>query len=163
MRHYWRPSNGRATGASCMHTQDYSHTHAGPFSLLRLLYCAFFIVPSLLYLLCCAFFIVPSLLCLLYCAFVYRFFLYDSSHSCIFLYSIFLCVFSYFSTTCRSLIFPLPISPSLSYLSTTTSSLYSCVITIGADALYGKTEKFLVFVRGDSGHPSNGATPTNPK
>ena len=31
-----------------------------------------------------------------------------------------------------------------------------CVITMGADMLNGKTEKFLVFVRGDSGHPSNG-------
>ena len=31
-----------------------------------------------------------------------------------------------------------------------------CVISMGSDMLNGKTEKFLVFVRGDSGHPSNG-------
>jgi hypothetical protein len=32
-----------------------------------------------------------------------------------------------------------------------------CAISIGSDLLNGQTEKFLVFVRGDSGQPSNGA------
>jgi KH domain len=32
-----------------------------------------------------------------------------------------------------------------------------CEISIGSDTLYGKSEKFLVFVRGDSGQPSNAA------
>lgn len=32
-----------------------------------------------------------------------------------------------------------------------------CVVSVGSDMLNGKTEKFLVFVRGDSGQPSNGA------
>ena len=32
-----------------------------------------------------------------------------------------------------------------------------CAVSIGSDMLNGKTEKFLVFVRGDSGQPSNGA------
>lgn len=30
-----------------------------------------------------------------------------------------------------------------------------CVVSVGSDMLCGKTEKFLVFVRGDSGQPSN--------
>lgn len=32
-----------------------------------------------------------------------------------------------------------------------------CVVSVGTDMLNGRTEKFLVFVRGDSGQPSNGA------
>jgi hypothetical protein len=32
-----------------------------------------------------------------------------------------------------------------------------CVVSVGSDMLNGRTEKFLVFVRGDSGQPSNGA------
>ena len=32
-----------------------------------------------------------------------------------------------------------------------------CAMSVGSDMLNGKTEKFLVFVRGDSGQPSNGA------